>query len=159
MLKIKLIDIVLLVMIVLILDKLYLLPLYVPLDTKPDSRRSATYLAKSVAKEAKCDDVSLAFINFDSNKEKTLLDFSCIFFTNTYASFIIYVFLNDKTRDEMIKNRNKPYNGKHQRCFKKGPAYLICESSMARDSDGKAIFNGQKFYHQFSGEDLEYTIN
>jgi len=159
MLKIKLIDIVLLVMIVLILDKLYLLPLYVPLETKPHNSRAAAYLAKSIAKEAKCEDVSLPFINFALNQEKTIFQFGCGFNRDTYTFFDIYIFLNDKVKNEMIQNRNKnnPYTDEHQPCFKKGPAYMICESYLSRDIDRKAIFHGQKFYHQFPGEDLEYT--
>ena len=160
MLKIKPIDIVLLVMIVLILDKLYLLPMYVALDTKPHNSRTAAYLARSIAKEAKCEDISLPFINFALNKEKTLFRFGCGFHTDASAFFDIYIFLNDKVKNEMIQNRNKnnPYTDEHQPCFKKGAAYMICESYNARDGDRKAIFRGQKFYHQFPGENLEYTV-
>ena len=148
-------------MIILIVDKLYLLPLSVPLDTKPDSRRSATYLAKNIAQEAKCDDISLALINFNPDNHATVFDFGCTFTTDTYAYFNIYIFLDRKTKDEMIKNRNEnnPVFGYHKQCFKKGSAYMICESHNDRDAKGKPIFYGQKYYKQFPGEDLEYTVN
>jgi len=149
-------------MIVLILDKLYLLPFYVPLDTKPDSWRAAAYLAKSIAKEAKCDDTSLALINFNPNKEETVLDFGCIFTSDTHAYFQIYVFLNDEIKDEMIYNRNTNipvYTDYPKPCFKKGPAYMICEAYTGKyNKKGKPIFYGQKYYKQFPGDDLEYSI-
>lgn len=163
MLKFKIIDIVLLVMIVLILDTLYLLPLYVPLDSKPNSIRSAAYLAKSIAKEAKCDDTSL-FVNFTYTEKDTVLDFTCAIGTDiySYTYFTIHIFLNNETKDEMIKNRNtytSVYNDYHRPCFKKGPAYMICGPDIKEYSKGKPILYGQKYYKQFPGEDLEYTVN
>ena len=156
MLKFKLVDIVLLVIIVLILDKLYLLPLYIPLNTTPDSRRSATYLAKTIAKEAKCEDIWLLDINYI--KGDTMLHFDCIF--DTYINFSIHVFLNDKIKDEMINNLDKDNQGSYPGiCFKQGSRYMICESGALPNKIGKPIFRGEKYYKQFPGEDLEYRLN
>lgn len=151
----------LLLSIVYILDRFYQLPLYVPLDTKPDSRRSATYLAKTIAKEAKCDDVWLVDVNYIEGN--TAIKFYCIFdpkFSNLY--FNMHVFLDDKTRDEYMKNRNKdypPYAPYHNPCFKAGPAYMICESYTVNRMTDKPVFKGQRYYSQFPGEDITFTKN
>lgn len=71
-----------------ILDKLYLLPLNPSLNTIPNNKRSATYLAKSIAKSAQCHNVYLD----DVNDDQTIFKFDCNFgFTdkNTYTPFFI----------------------------------------------------------------------
>jgi len=159
MLKNKFIDIVLLLMIVLILDKLYLLPLYVPLDIKPNSRRSAIYLAKTISKEAKCKNLYLEDI--DSDKGDTILNFDCNFGSvvkNTYIPFYIHIFFNNKARDLWINRRTT--DSYHEQCFKKGSAYIICDSSWSPNitlpkTKKHPISYGQKYYARFPGEDLE----
>jgi len=149
MFKIK--SVIVLLFVVYILDQLYLLPLYLPLNTKPDTRRSATYLAKTIAKEAKCEDVWLLDINYEEGD--SVLNFDCTF--DTYLLFNIYVFLNHTVRDKTINNRNvnNPY---HAPCFKKGPAYMICESMHVKHKNDRPIFYGKKYYSQFPGEEISF---
>lgn len=151
--------------IIFVLDKLYLLPLYVPLDTKPNSKRSATYLAKTIAKEAKCDNVYLENINY--NEGDTILNFDCNFgstYKNTYIPFHIHIFFNTKARDRWINRQNNDTShSSHEQCFKKGSAYIVCDSSWSpnitlQETTKKPISYGQKYYKQFPGEDLDYTI-
>ena len=181
MLKLQLIAIILIL--IYVLDKLYLLPLYVPLDTKPNSRRSATYLAKTIAKEAKCDDIWLLDINY--NEGDTILNFDCNFgdvLKGNYVPFYIHVFLNDKIRDKWINKRNTDTpHSYHNQCFKKGSAYMICERSFSLtlfpfkkdqhikhkvdskfpsktgETGDRPIFHGQRYYSQFPGEDINHT--
>ena len=122
------------------LDSLYLLPLSVPLDTKPDSRRSATYLAKSIAKEAKCEDVWLLDINYI--KGDTMLSFDCTY--DRFINFSIHVFLNDKKKNEYINKDNN-----YEMCFKEGLAYIVCESGILPNKINKPIFRGKKYYKNF----------
>jgi len=153
MLKIKPIDIVLLVMIVLILDKLYLLPLYVPLDTKPTDVRSAAYLAKSIAHEAGAD-IELAFMEIEFDENARVFPF--------YANidgipFTITIYLD---KDITLKNDNWINDSTNYvaPCFKTGNFYKICETYSVKSKKDKPIFRGQKYYFRFPGEDLEYTV-
>jgi len=159
----KFILIVILIIAIFVLDKLYLLPLYVSLDTKPNSRRSATYLAKTISKEAKCNNLYLEDIDYI--KGDTILNFSCNFGLvekNTYISFYIHIFFNNKTKDLWIDSHSK--DSYREKCFKKGSAYIICDSSWSPNiilpkTKKNPISYGEKFYHQFPGETLEYMVN
>jgi hypothetical protein len=148
MFKIKFL--IILIIVVYVLDKLYLLPLYVALDSKPDSRRSATYLAKSIAKEAKCEDTWLLDINYIEGD--TTINFDCVF--DTFINLTIYVFLNGSARDEKINNLNK--DSYFEICFKQGARYMICENGSLPNKIGKPIFSGQKYYKQFPGENITF---
>ena len=142
--------------IILILDKMYLLPLSVPLDTLPDSKRSAAYLARTIAKEAKCNDILLG-ITYE--EKETVLNMGCGIENKVF--FDIHVFLTAKTRNAWFKTSSETdeSTGYPIPCFKKGNAYLICEEVLDRDKKGKPIFHGQKYYKQFPGEDISYKDN
>jgi len=138
-------------MIVYVLDKLYLFPLSISLETIPDSKRSATYLAKSIAKKAKCADILLFSMTYE--ERDTVLNTACM--VNNDVIFNLYIFLNTDIRNEWINTSTKtnPYT---TTCFKKGPAYLICEADTTADQNSKPILHGQKYYNQFPGETITY---
>jgi len=157
----KIIKILMIVLILFVLERLYLLPMYVSLDTKPNSKRSATYLAKTISKEAKCNNLYLEDIDY--NKGDTILNFTCNFGLvekNTYIPFYIHIFFNDKARYIWINNHSK--DSYREKCFKKGSAYIICDSSWfphisLPKTKKHSISYGQKYYFRFPGEDLEIS--
>lgn len=159
----KFILIAMLLTIIFVLDKLYLLPLHVPLDTEPNNKRSAIYLVKTIAKKAKCNNIYLENINI--NEKNTILNFDCNFGStdkNTYTPFYIHVFLNNKVIDTWINRLNK--DSSDEQCFKKGVSYVICDGSWPpnitlQETKKKSISNGQKYYRQFPGEDINITID
>ena len=135
-----------------VLDKLYLLPITMPLDTKPDNQRSAAYLAKNIAKEAHCEILQPLRISYQ--EKETVLNIECLM-TDHY--FDIYIFLNDKKRNEWIQSPYtiNPFNNYKMPCFKQGTAYMICEAEIPLDREGKPIFRGQKYYNNFPGTDIK----
>ena len=154
----KIITILMVLFILFVLERLYLLPIYVPLDTKPNSRRSATYLAKTISKEAKCNNLYLEDIDY--NKGDTILNFTCNFGLvekNTYIPFYIHIFFNNKAKDIWINSHSK--DSYREKCFKKGSAYIICDSSWSPNitlpkTKKHPISYGQKYYSRFPGEDI-----
>jgi len=157
----NIIKILMVLLILFVLERLYLLPMYVSLDTKPNSKRSATYLAKTISKEAKCNNLYLEDIDY--NKGDTILNFTCNFGLvekNTYIPFYIHIFFNDKARDIWINSHYK--DSYREKCFKKGLAYIICDSSwsphisLPKTKKG-SISYGQKYYSSFPGENFEIS--
>lgn len=128
-----------------VLDRLYLLPLYVPLDTKPHTKRSAAYLAKTIAKEAHCETLQPLRINYQ--EKDTVLSIDCLMKDHF---FDIYVFLNADKREAWLQSPYIISDSYKMPCFKQGFAYMICE---ARNSQSKPIF-GTKYYHIFPGKDI-----
>jgi len=149
----KIIKILMVLLILFVLERLYLLPIYVPLDTKPTGVRSAAYLAKSIAHKAGAD-IELAFMEIEFDENARVFPF--------YANiegvpFTITIYLDKNMRDIALKNTNRVNNNTNYDapCFKIGNFYLICEVYGGKSKKDKPIFRGQKYYSRFPGEDLE----
>lgn len=142
--------------IVFILDKLYILPIYVPLDTKPTDFRSSAYLAKSIAHAAHAD-IELAFVEYEYDENATVFYFNA---NIKDVPFTIEIYLEQNMRDigfkNSILNKDKLYN---RPCFKAGKFYIICETYRVKSKKDKPIFRGAQYYSQFPGEDIIFTEN
>jgi len=160
-----------------ILGRFYMLPIYLPLDTKPKGDWTASYLAKSIASDAGC---TIDFLGDGVVWEEntTEFDFSCTM-PNTSVNFIIHIFLNKKLKDTFLAKKYKSsYWDRH--CFKKGPYYVISGDTGApvrkldipyKDKGKEPKFTntnspivarpltGEQFYQQFPGEDINITIS
>jgi len=151
----KIIKIFMVLLILFVLERLYLLPIYVPLDTKPTDVRAAAYLAKSIAHKAGAD-IELAFMEIEFDENAKVFPF--------YASvegtpFTITIYLDKNMRDIALKNNNLITNNtKYDApCFKTGNFYLICEVYGGKSKKDKPIYRGQKYYSRFPGEYLEVS--
>lgn len=135
-----------------ILERLYLLPIYIPLDITPTGIRSASYLAKSVAHHAHAD-IELCCMDMEYDNNSTMFTFSSRI---QKSYFNIYIFLNADDIKTFLsyQQKNKKY---YRPCFKKGENYIICEALVTHDKNSIPHINGQKYYNKFPGEDLLYT--
>lgn len=130
------------------LDRFYMLPIYLPLDTKPRGAWSASYLGKSIARDAGC---TIDFMGDGAfwEEDTTIFTFYCTM-PNNSIDFRINVFLNKKLRDTFLaKKETGSYY--YSYCFKKGPYYVVC-------LDPGVPLRGEPFYQQFPGEDISITI-
>jgi len=156
------------------LDRVYMLPIYLPLDTKPQGAWTASYLGKSIAKDAGC---TIDFLGDGAFWEEgtTIFTFYCTM-PNNFSEFGINVFLNKKLRDTFLAKKEKSSNY-HSYCFKKGPYYVVCgdtgevirrlnkpyknKEPKLTTTNSKIIsrpIRGEQFYQQFPGEDINITI-
>jgi len=152
MYKIKII--IILLFLCAILERLYLLPIYISLDTKPSGIRSAIYLAKSIAHHANAD-IELCCEEMEYENNASIVSISTEI---DKSSFTINVFLNQKLRDEFLKyNQNHTKDVHYRPCFVKGQYYVVCEAIVTHNKKYIPPIQEEKYYHQFPGETLEYT--
>ena len=156
------------------LDRFYMLPIYLPLDTKPLGAWSASYLGKSIARDAGC---TIDFIGDGAFWEEgtTIFTFDCTM-PNTSIDFRINVFLNKKLRDTFLAKKETGSNY-HSYCFKKGSYYVVCGNTgevirrlnkpyknkkpKLTNTNSQIVstpLRGEQFYQQFPGEDINITI-
>lgn len=139
-----------------ILERLYLLPIYIPLNITPNGIRSASYLAKSIAHHAHAD-IALCCMDMEYDNNATMFAFSS---RVEKSYFNIYIFLDAHDIKTFLDYQQRTKNEKYYRpCFKKGQNYIICEALVTHDKNNIPPINGQKYYQQFPGEDLIYTNN
>lgn len=133
------------------LERLYIFPFSVPLDTKPEGKRSATYLAKTIGRKAQCaNGVSV----MEVNEYNGTYDYTCDI---GLGGFSINIFLDKANKDAFTKFYKSNKNYMH--CFKEGNYYIICENPSVekrRFSNNTFIYNGKMFYEDFPGKKIEY---
>ena len=156
------------------LNRFYMLPIYLPLDSKPLGTWSASYLAKSIARDAGC---TIDFMGDGAFWEEgtTIFNFNCTM-PNIFIDFEIYVFLNKKLKNAFL-NEKKELSNHHSHCFKKGPYYVICghtgeitrrlnkpyknKEPKLTNINSQIIsspLRGEQFYQKFPGEDINITV-
>jgi len=134
-----------------ILDKLYIFPIDIPLNIKPEGKRSAVYLAKNISRKANCDSgISLFEEVFGLDKPQ---NFSC---TIDNTSFTIFIFYNKQEKQNLLKEIKN--NQLHTSCFKEGSYYMICTNpsfGKNRDVNTQSLPN-KLLYHYFPGQDVKF---
>ena len=147
--KIKIIVIILFLLV--ILERLYLLPIYISLDTKPSGIRSALYLAKSIAYHADAD-IGLCCMEMEYEDNASIFSFSA---NINKSHFNINVFLNKDVMHNFLKNQKLHKDKYYRPCFIKGAYYVICEAIVTNDKKHIPPIQG-KYYDRFPGEKLNY---
>ncbi len=164
------------VFVLFILGRFYMLPIYLPLDTKPQGDWTASYLAKSIASDAGCT-IDFFGDGIFWKKNNTTFAFYCTMPSALIDfDFEIYAFVNKKLRDTFLTKKDTSSNY-HSYCFKKGSYYVVCRNvedniQILDPYDGKEAqlvanmnspivsypLSGKQFYQQFPGEDINITI-
>lgn len=162
--------VLLILTILFISERLYLIPINVSLDMKPDGTRSATYLAMTIARVAGCtvsiwdtvDGTKSKIHSFPCRMEEQDSSFRIIIFENKDLKYKHSNYnIKEKEYIENLHSRqgnNQERPDIHSPCFKSGEYYTICENpGWEWENDNYTIkLNGEKFYHQFPGEDINY---
>ena len=127
-----------------------MLPIYLPLDTKPKGDWTVSYLAKSIASDAGCT-IDFLGDGIVWEENTTTFNFTCTM-PETSVDFEIYVFLNKKQRDALLEKEDKSPSS---HCFKKGSYYVVCETvTVINDTYINPGFEGEKDYTKFPGEPI-----
>jgi len=148
------------------------------IDKELDNGDSVCALAKDVSSNASCNlDIFGGLI--ETSDEDTQHEFMCDN-KDKNLRFSIYIFKTQAAKKEFLEanTKNKIYfqqtfksyaNPKHSKylikgipdfynpCFKQGDHYVICED-VRWDNRGTSQFNGEPYYHEFKGEDIDWNI-
>jgi len=149
------------------------------IDKELDNGDSVRALAKDIASNASCDlDVFGGLI--ETSSQDTLHQFMCDH-RRKNVHFLINIFTTQKAKNKFLEEDTKRkhyfqehfksyYNAKHDRnltrgcpdfynpCFKQGGYYVVCENADWNQYTGVPHFNGEPYYHEFKGEDIEWRI-
>lgn len=173
------------ILLVFLLILFYLFLNYTPLvlewyfDKKLDNGESVTSLARDVAKNASCT------LSTDELVETTSDDVHHQLMCENKIKnihFVINVFTTEIAKNEFLREDEKSrlyfqktfgkyYNPKYDRnvrraipafyapCFKQGKYYVVCEDVRWNLRTGIPIFNGEAYYHEFKGTDIDWKIH
>jgi len=149
------------------------------LDKELDNGGSVSTLAKEVSKNASCS-LDIVGSLVETGKEDIRHELSC---NNKYKDihFSIYIFKTQTEKNKFLaenkkrkvyfqKNFGSYYNPTHARnstrgqpefynpCFKHGKYYVVCENANWNHNTGVPQFNGEPYYHEFTGNDIDWEI-
>ena len=149
------------------------------LDKELDNGGSVSTLAKEVSKNASC---SLDIIGslVETSNEDTMHSFWCTH-NRKNVHFFIHIFTTQAEKNKFLKedtarrvyfqkNFGSYYNPKHDRnltrgqpefynpCFKHGKYYVVCENANWNHNTGVPQFNGEPYYHEFKGTNIDWEI-
>lgn len=137
-----------------IAERFYLIPYNVNLDIKPEGKRSAVYLAKTISRKANCDySISLFEEVFNIDKPN---DFDCVI---DEAGFTINIFYSKKEKQAMLDKvkkadkKSRLYNP----CIKEGNYFMIFSnpSFFGNRYTNKPSLPSKTLYNRFPGRDME----
>lgn len=137
------------------LEQFYIFPINISLDIKPEGKRTAVYLVKTIFRKSNCDyQISLFEEVFNIDKPR---EFAC---NIGNASFTIFIFYNKQEKYNLVKkvqevNKNDRL---HTTCFKEGNYYIICENPSFGSNrySSEPSLAGKILYNRFPGQDMKY---
>jgi len=126
------------------------------IDKELDNGDSVRALAKDVASNASCDlDIFGGLI--ESSGKDTLHEFMCDN-KNKNLHFSIYIFKTQAEKNLFLTDETK--RNAYTPCFKQGKYFVVCENAnwYTNTNIEKPHFNGEPYYHEFKGEDMDWKI-
>lgn len=133
------------------LERLYLLPIYIPTNSKPKTKRTAAYLGKTVCKHA-----DFAY-GMDVLELAECIDSYTYYCEINDSSFSVNMYMTKSEKNIALKKLRKSTD-KYISYFKQGAYYIVCENpNLGNSKYNKPSFPGKKYYDTFPGEDIIYT--
>lgn len=152
--KRTLLNIILSIILLFIAERFYLIPYNVNLDMKPEGKRSAVYMAKTISRKANCD-YSISLFESVFNIDKPSI-FDCQI---DEASFSFFIFYNKKEKQAMldkVKQADKK-NRLYSPCVKEGNYFLIFSdpSFFGNRYTSKPSLASKTLYDRFPGRNCD----